>query len=505
MTLLIIEWALSWLWQGCLLTLVVAGVLRVTTRASAATRFLAWWATLAAVLFLGVASIVGTLNVSAPRGTSPQLESVAWPATTPYPSYASTPTTPLFPVTLPALPSWLGLALATGWLGFVGVRSFGFVVSLRHLRCVKRTTLPLPDDIERNLPWWQQVRERGRRTELRLSGRVATAAMLGLGSPIIAVPPRLVDSISRTDLDRIVIHEYGHVQRRDDWAIVGQALIDALFGWHPAIWWIGRQLQLEREVASDDWVARHTSAPREYASCLARVAELALSQRHVLHAASAVRSRRELRNRVERLLDPDRNLTSRPARLALTAGTVALGGTIWLIGLVPPLVGGAFDDLIRPIPAAPFVAVQPLPAAPVGQRVTTFDALAGPVRAARSPHAPPNRAPRVEIRATSLPLGATMRPPRTATRLTSTLQTDQSPLQSNQLRIDGRSPVSLSATRTLGLHTESTASNDDTDSAWAQVTRVGKAVGKGATEAGQATASAFQVLGSRFTRVFSGG
>ena len=160
-----------------------------------------------------------------------------------------------------------------------------------------------------------------------------------------------------------MIHEYAHVQRRDDWSIIGQALIDAAFGWHPAIWWIGRQLHLEREVASDDWVAHHTSTPCEYAACLARVAELALHNRQIPQAASAIRSRRELSGRVERLLSPNRNLTLRPARLALTTATVTLAGMVWLLGLAPPLVRSAVD-LSRPVLAEAHVATPQLLAAP---------------------------------------------------------------------------------------------------------------------------------------------
>ena len=363
MTTAIVEWALSWLWQGCLLTLVVAGALRLTTRASATTRFLAWWATLAAVLILGMAPLTGTLEALAPDGRTSGAVHLGLPATGSNDGVDAVATR-LFPLTVPAIPTWLGFSLIGGWCGFVGVRACRLAVSLQRLRSVKQSTESLPDDIERHLPLWQQMRAHGRPTELRLSARVATAAMLGLGSPVIALPPRLVDSISRADLDRVVIHEYAHVQRRDDWSMIGQALIDAAFGWHPAIWWIGRQLHLEREVASDDWVAHHTSTPCEYAACLARVAELALHHRQIPHAASAIRSRRELSGRVERLLSPDRNMTLRPARLALTTATVALAGVVWLLGLAPPLVRSVAVDLPRPVLAGAHVATPQLLAAP---------------------------------------------------------------------------------------------------------------------------------------------
>ena len=525
MTTAIVEWALSWLWQGCLLTLVVAGALRLTTRASATTRFLAWWATLAAVLILGMAPLTGTLEVLVPDGPTSGDVHLGLPATGSNDGVDAVATR-LFPLTVPAVPTWLGFSLIGGWCGFVGVRACRLAVSLQRLRSVKQSTESLPDDIERHLPLWQQMRAHGRPTELRLSARVATAAMLGLGSPVIALPPRLVDSISRADLDRVVIHEYAHVQRRDDWSIIGQALIDAAVGWHPAIWWIGRQLHLEREVASDDWVAHHTSTPCEYAACLARVAELALHHRQIPHAASAIRSRRELSGRVERLLSPDRNMTVRPARLALTTATVTLAGAVWLLGHAPPLVRSVAVDPSRPVLAGAHVATPQLLAAPpllaapkllatpplvtarlraaqqVGRPLTMTmttipDVLARSVASGPAKPAGADRPAARQIPASSLALGANVRPPQPTTHF-------KSPLLSTQLRVDGRISALHAETRTHGLLAGSARASDESHSPWTQVANVGKAVGAGVTEAGQATASAFQVLGSRLTRVFGG-
>ena len=487
MTTLVVEWTLSWLWQGCMLALVVAGVLRVTPRASATTRFLAWWATLAAVLLLGVAPFIGTPGALVPAGNPSGLHNAV----------DSAATTPLFPLTVPAVPTWLGVTFAVGWCSFVGVRSCKLALSLRRLRSVKRATAAFPDDIERRLPLWLRVRAQGRPAELRLSTQVATAAMLGFGSPVIALVPQLVDSISRADLDRVVLHEYGHVQRRDDWWMIAQALIDTVFGWRPAIWWIGRQLHLEREVASDDWVARHTSTPREYAACLARVAELSLLGRELPHVASAVRSRRELSGRVGRLLTPARNVTGRPARLALTTGALTLVWAVWLLGLVPPLISAAADALQWPVPSAPVVAAQPVSVAQVGRRVTIPGVSSRSVPAEKIFRNEQNRTADVKILAIPLALGAATRPPQIATRFTS-------PLQSNPLRIDGRGSAPRAATRTSGLRAGPTGSNDAPHGPWARVAGFGKALGASAAEAGQVTASAFQEIGSQITRVFRG-
>jgi beta-lactamase regulating signal transducer with metallopeptidase domain len=151
--------------------------------------------------------------------------------------------------------------------------------------------------------------------------------MLGLGAPVIALPQSLVAALPDADLDRVVLHEYGHVQRHDDWTMLAPASIETLLVWHPAIWWIGRSLRLEREVACDDCVILQTAAPRGYASSLTKVAWVALKRPALPFALRALRSRRELTGRVERLLNPMRNVAIQPIRSVLAIGALALGAS----------------------------------------------------------------------------------------------------------------------------------------------------------------------------------
>ena len=76
--------------------------------------------------------------------------------------------------------------------------------------------------------------------------------MLGFGSPIIALAPRLLTELSAPDLDRVLVHEWAHVQRRDDLAQLVQHIVRAIAGWHPAVWWLERRLDFEREAACDE-------------------------------------------------------------------------------------------------------------------------------------------------------------------------------------------------------------------------------------------------------------
>jgi hypothetical protein len=170
------------------------------------------------------------------------------------------------------------------------------------------------------------------------------------------------------DLDQIVLHEYAHLRRRDDWTRLAQALVRAVVGFHPAVLWIGRRLDLEREAACDDFVVRRTGAARRYAACLTHAAELAYDAgagSGPALAPGAAGATRDLAVRVVRLLDG----RARVRRLgqsatALAAGNGILGAGVTLCVHATPLVAVAAPVAVV-VPASPLAAALPAPAAPI--------------------------------------------------------------------------------------------------------------------------------------------
>jgi len=116
---------------------------------------------------------------------------------------------------------------------------------------------------------WTEMRTKGRPVQMVISDRVRSAAVLIGAPPTIALAPALLKHLDDDHLDCVAIHEWAHVQRRDDIGLLVQMLVQVVAGWHPAVWWLDRQLSIEREVACDEiaigvtgWVgiARQTRA-----------------------------------------------------------------------------------------------------------------------------------------------------------------------------------------------------------------------------------------------------
>jgi bla regulator protein blaR1 len=301
----------NWLWQGSIVTLLTIASLRLLNRGPSQLRYLVCWAGLSGVLLLPLISLVPhSLRPLPALNVESQLLADI--------------------VSVPEAPTWLSpfLMLWGLWL-FMHVLQVAVATEAgrrRRTRCA-----PFPQKLERRLRHWLQVKGSGRRTQLVVSDDVRAAAVIGCSPPVIAVAPALIQHLTADELDRVVIHEWAHVQRRDDLANVAQLTARAVAGWHPAVWWLDRRLKAERETACDEMVVTLTGSSRAYAACLVKLAGLVLVSRKPLPALGVLSST-HLASRVQKIVSAQ---DSTQARWSMNVARVAIAlllGTSLAIG-----------------------------------------------------------------------------------------------------------------------------------------------------------------------------
>jgi len=98
-------------------------------------------------------------------------------------------------------------------------------------------------------------------------------AVIGWLRPVVLLPVVALTGLSEDQLRAVVAHELAHIQRLDCVVNFLQALVEALFFYHPAVWWLGRRIRIEREHCCDEIAIALYDDRLEYARALSLMGE----------------------------------------------------------------------------------------------------------------------------------------------------------------------------------------------------------------------------------------
>jgi beta-lactamase regulating signal transducer with metallopeptidase domain/outer membrane protein assembly factor BamB len=208
--------------------------------------------------------------------------------------------------TTSAVRPWLAWIVA-GWSLGVVVCSARPLLGWWTLRRLKRVGVsPVPDQV---LAALDRVSERlGLRGAVQLlqSTLAQVPIVVGYFRPVILLPVSLVTSIPASQLEAILAHELAHVQRHDFVVNLLQTLVETLFFYHPAVWWLSRQIRMEREHCCDDLVVKLLDNRVEYGRALVAI-EQQRGKNSVLALGATDGS---LLSRVRRIVGPNSEHTA---------------------------------------------------------------------------------------------------------------------------------------------------------------------------------------------------
>jgi len=154
---------------------------------------------------------------------------------------------------------------AANWIpiAFLGLWAFGFfgVALMRcrswlRIRAAVRASAPI--DISAAIP-------------VRSSATLLEPGVVGFRQPVLLLPEGILEKLTPPQLEAVLAHEQCHIRRRDNLTSALHMIVEAIFWFHPVVWWIGAKLLEERERACDESVLEHGSEPRTYAEGILNV------------------------------------------------------------------------------------------------------------------------------------------------------------------------------------------------------------------------------------------
>jgi uncharacterized protein (TIGR03435 family) len=160
---------------------------------------------------------------------------------------------------------------------------------------------------------WQRTFDRlktrisiARPVRLLVSGRVPAPAAIGWLRPIVLVPVGALAGLPAAQIEALLLHELAHIRRHDYLLHILQSAVEAVFFYHPAVWWISSHMRAERELCCDDMAVSLTGDPVVYAHALAE-----FDSARWMHPAVMAANGGSLADRIARLLG--QQSTARPA------------------------------------------------------------------------------------------------------------------------------------------------------------------------------------------------
>ena len=253
------EFIIAHLWQSSCFAL-LAGLLAFALRKSPPrVRYWIWLS--ASLKFLVPLALLISLGSMIPRPAQ-RVVVVEAPVPISQPTFVqiSEPFTPTSdstaPVQAPTPTNWAPVAIGIVWaLGFIAstsARCRGWFRIRAALRTGRPVELPIP------IP-------------ALIAPGATEPGIVGLLRPVLVLPPRLLERLNAHQLNAVLAHEMCHVRRRDNLFAAVHMLVEAIFWFHPLVWWIGSRMVEERERACDEAVLRMGCEPADYVAGILQV------------------------------------------------------------------------------------------------------------------------------------------------------------------------------------------------------------------------------------------
>jgi uncharacterized protein (TIGR03435 family) len=261
---------------------------------------------------------------------------------------------------------WVVAFWLTGATAFL-LRLLGGWIFAERLRY--RMVRPAPAE-------WQQTLDRlksrvsvSRPVRLLVSGLLQAPATIGWLRPIVLTPIGALAGLPAAQIEALLLHELAHIRRHDYLVNILQSAVEAVFFYHPGVWWISGHMRIERELCCDDIAVSITGDALMYARALAELDSARFIQPTVMAANGA-----SLADRIARLLGQ----SSTSGRASTSGHTSTLGHALSGTAAAPALIllaMGAWAVFAQPTvrPEFEVAAIKPS----VSQRIMNVRPLPG--------------------------------------------------------------------------------------------------------------------------------
>ena len=301
------------LWQSTLVAFLAALLITTLRNNTGNVRYWVWF-TASCKFFV---PFVLLINLGVHLKWPPTLDKIATPLApivSPVPASSAAAVFPFATAATQSSVDWAHVILFGLWMcGFCGI-ALTRLHAWRRIRALLRRSTPL------TVPGISGIG-----LKVCSSSDLLEPSVVGLWNPVLLMPAGVVECLAPPQLEAVLAHELCHVRRRDNLTAAIHMIVEALFWFHPLVWWIGARLLDERERACDEHVLQAFQEPRAYAEGILNVCKLYGAS--PLSCVSGVTGSTNVKKRIEDIMN---NRVGRKLNISKKAG-LALAATVTIV------------------------------------------------------------------------------------------------------------------------------------------------------------------------------
>jgi len=283
----LMDYLLRQSWQIAVLVLLIAAVSWLLRNRSAHTRYLLWLIVLAKCLvppFLAIplpvlpheqpGEPVSTAPLLIPAGTFERdyMTALEFSELYSHPVQSGPAPSTIQEPSKPALRPTLTARQRLGLVWIAGVIVFTLAASTKALRTIlwlRRKRKPLPDKLQADIEKLFEGKGFGTFPKVWLIRGIGQPFVWGLMRGSIYLPAHFVRLDNAGHRRDVLGHELSHVLRRDAAVNVLQIGAQAIFWFHPFVWWANKKIRAEREKCCDEMaISRLGAQAKSYSAAI---------------------------------------------------------------------------------------------------------------------------------------------------------------------------------------------------------------------------------------------
>ncbi len=315
----IINYLLTQSWQIAVLVVVIAVASLALKNKSAHARYLLWLIVLAKCLVPPLLTI--PLAVLPERGPTAAFEPVAAhpvePAVVPAAPVAVVPEVIAVRQTRKLTPrQWLGF----GWIvGVAAFLLFALIKALRTNSWLRWQRKPLPAELQSGIGNLFPGLDFKTFPKVWLVEGIGQPFVWGLLRGSIYLPADFVKVDSNEHRRGVFGHELSHILRFDAAVNLLQVIVQAIFWFHPFVWWANKKIRAEREKCCDEMaIARLGAKVKDYSSAIVNTLIAEHESTRPVPSLAVAGPVKNIEERIKTMMKPGKKFYKRPSLVTVT-------------------------------------------------------------------------------------------------------------------------------------------------------------------------------------------